>query len=313
MATAAGHACVLVVLTPGAQGTLNVPCQCNETIAELTRGIRAHFTAYVKGLSDGALSQAQLGLAHSYSRSKVKFNVNRADNMIIQAICILDQLDKDVNTFAMRVREWYSWHFPELANIVKDNYMYARVVHSVKSRSGLSEASLPGLTEIVLDADVAAKILEASRASMGMDVSEIDMVNIEHFAQRLVKLAEYRKQLQGYLASKVRPRDPARVPRRFISSRSMRAQMSAVAPNLSALIGDVVGARLISHAGSLTNLAKCPASTIQILGAEKALFRALKTKGNTPKYGLIFHSKFIGRAAAKDKGRISRCAAPGRG
>merc|ERR1712020_462021 len=71
-------------------------------------------------------------------------------------------------------------------------------------------------------------------------------------------------------------------------------------------IGDVVGARLISHAGSLTNLAKYPASTVQILGAEKALFRALKKKGNTPKYGLIFHSSFIGRAAAKNKGRISR-------
>jgi hypothetical protein len=78
------------------------------------------------------------------------------------------------------------------------------------------------------------------------------------------------------------------------------------APNLAALIGEVVGARLISHAGSLVNLAKAPASTIQILGAEKALFRALKTKGNTPKYGLIFHSSFIGRAAAKNKGRISR-------
>merc|ERR1712203_1119343 len=79
-----------------------------------------------------------------------------------------------------------------------------------------------------------------------------------------------------------------------------------VAPNLAVLIGDTVGARLISHAGSLTNLAKCPASTVQILGAEKALFRALKTKGNTPKYGLIFHSTFIGRAQAKNKGRISR-------
>lgn len=67
-----------------------------------------------------------------------------------------------------------------------------------------------------------------------------------------------------------------------------------------------VGARLISHAGSLMNLAKYPASTVQILGAEKALFRALKTRGNTPKYGLIFHSTFIGRAAAKNKGRISR-------
>ena len=82
--------------------------------------------------------------------------------------------------------------------------------------------------------------------------------------------------------------------------------MNAVAPNLSALIGDIVGSKLISHAGGLTNLSKYPASTIQILGAEKALFRALKTKGKTPKYGLIFNSTFIGRANQKNKGRISR-------
>merc|ERR1711871_1142365 len=83
-------------------------------------------------------------------------------------------------------------------------------------------------------------------------------------------------------------------------------KMDLVAPNLSALIGETVAARLIQKAGSLTSLAKSPASTVQILGAEKALFRALKTKGNTPKYGLIFHSTFIGRAAQKNKGRISR-------
>ncbi len=82
--------------------------------------------------------------------------------------------------------------------------------------------------------------------------------------------------------------------------------MNAVAPNLTSLIGEMVGSKLISHAGSLTNLAKYPASTIQILGAEKALFRALKTKGKTPKYGLIFNSSFIGRAGQKNKGRISR-------
>jgi len=82
--------------------------------------------------------------------------------------------------------------------------------------------------------------------------------------------------------------------------------MNAVAPNLAALIGDIVGSKLISHAGGLTNLSKYPASTIQILGAEKALFRALKTKGKTPKYGLIFNSTFIGRAQQKNKGRISR-------
>merc|ERR1712066_572872 len=99
-----------------------------------------------------------------------------------------------------------------------------------------------------------------------------------------IALADYRKMVSTYLQDK----------------------MSSVAPNLATLIGDTVGARLISHAGSLTNLAKYPASTVQILGAEKALFRALKTRGNTPKYGLIFHSTFIGRAAAKNKGRISR-------
>merc|ERR1711897_47920 len=86
----------------------------------------------------------------------------------------------------------------------------------------------------------------------------------------------------------------------------LKAKMDLVAPNLAALIGEIIGARLISKAGSLTNLAKAPASTVQILGAEKALFRALKTRGNTPKYGLIYHSTFIGRADSKNKGRISR-------
>ena len=105
------------------------------------------------------------------------------------------------------------------------------------------------------------------------------------FPCSLVSLGEYRRNLSDYMSSK----------------------MSQVAPNLGALIGEPVAARLISHAGSLTNLAKCPASTVQILGAEKALFRALKSKGNTPKYGLIFHSSFIGRAGAKNKGRVSRC------
>merc|ERR1711941_263429 len=119
---------------------------------------------------------------------------------------------------------------------------------------------------------------------MGTEISELDMMNISNFAKRVISLDEYRRQLHAYLSKK----------------------MGAVAPNLAALIGDQVGARLIAHAGSLTNLAKYPASTVQILGAEKALFRALKTRGNTPKYGLIFHSSFIGKAGAKNKGRISR-------
>jgi len=204
--------------------------------------------------------------------------------MIIQAINLVDQLDKDVNTFSMRIREWYGYHFPELVKIVPDNHMYAKVVKIVKNRKELSDELLEQLEECVMDSAKAKAIIDASKASMGMDISPIDLINIQMFASRVIDMFDYRKRLHEYLHSKI----------------------GQVAPNLSSLIGDQVAARLISHAGSLTNLAKYPASTIQILGAEKALFRALKTKSNTPKYGLIFHSTFIGRASSTNKGRISR-------
>jgi nucleolar protein 56 len=264
--------------------TLEIHCQIGGVVNEVMRGVRLYFHKLVEGLPALAAAKAQLGLGHSYSRAKVKFNVHRSDNMIIQTISLLDQLDKDINTFAMRIREWYSYHFPELIKIVPDNQMYARVARYIGDRKSLNEEKMEGLEEIVLDSTKAQAIVEAARMSMGMDVSPLDLVNIQRFASRVVELADYRKKLASYLSSK----------------------MSSVAPNLTTLIGEQVGARLISHAGSLTSLAKYPASTVQILGAEKALFRALKTKGNTPKYGLIFHSTFIGRAGAKNKGRISR-------
>jgi len=277
------------------EGLGGISCRSDDTVREILRGCRLHLTTFVKGLEGGASEKAQLGLGHSYSRSKVKFNPARSDNMIIQSIALLDQMDKDINTFAMRVREWYSWHFPELKDVVKDNIMFARAAAYIQEKKSICNGKkdddddetvdkLPGLIEILGDEETAKAVQAAAKTSMGMECSAVDMVNIVNFTQRMVKLAEFRKNLSNYLTEK----------------------MSVVAPNLSALIGDTVAARLISKAGSLTNLAKAPASTVQILGAEKALFRALKTKGNTPKYGLIYHSTFIGRADAKNKGRISR-------
>jgi len=263
---------------------VGVKCVSNDAVNEVIRGLRLHFPNMIKGLSMVGEAKAQLGLGHSYSRAKVKFNVNRTDNMIIQSIALLDQLDKDINTFSMRVKEWYSYHFPELMKIVGDNYMYCRLAKLLGNRKDMAEDILEKIEEITMDSGKSAAIVSASKMSMGMDVSPIDLINIMSFSSRVISLTEYRKSLVDYL----------------------HKRMASVAPNLSTLIGDVVGARLISHAGSLTSLAKYPASTVQILGAEKALFRALKNKGNTPKYGLIFHSTFIGRAGAKNKGRISR-------
>ncbi|KAJ4471997.1 hypothetical protein J3R30DRAFT_3659943 [Lentinula aciculospora] len=279
-----------------------VQCDASEKAQDIIRGIRLHAPKLLSSLGGDDLTKAQLGLGHSYSRSKLKFNVNRMDNMIIQAIALLDQLDKDVNLFSMRVREWYGYHFPELVKLVPDNYTYARIAVFLGDKDSLNDNKLSGLEELLEEAQsavqstgetlsgivsastTASNILSAARNSMGSSLSPVDMLNISAFAQRVVSLSQYRKSLVAYLATK----------------------MNDVAPSLTALLGERVGARLISHAGSLTNLSKYPASTVQILGAEKALFRALKTKGNTPKYGLLYHSTFIGRAQPKHKGRISR-------
>jgi len=254
-----------------------------QSVKELLRGCRMHFGRLVKDLSEMDLNKARLGLGHAFSRNRMQLDPNRQDKPIINCIALLDSLDKNINTFAMRVREWYAWHFPELTKIVTDNIAYAKVARVVRVRD-----SFEGDTEALVEAcgaeEVAEEIKKALKMSMGQDIVDMDMKNIDHFANEVIKLAEMRKQLHDYLKNK----------------------MDLVAPNLAALIGEIIGARLISHAGSLTNLAKYPASTVQILGAEKALFRALKTKGNTPKYGLIFHSTFIGRAQQKNKGRISR-------
>jgi nucleolar protein 56 len=228
-----------------------------------------HAPKLLKGLQGDDLMKAQLGLGHSFSRAKVKFNVNRTDNMIIQAIALLDQLDKDVNLFAMRIREWYGYHFPELIKIVPDNYEYAKAAKFIGDKATLDESKLDELETLLGDDKTRAQnVLDAARGSMGSGLTEIDLINISMFATRVISLADYRKSLTSYLTMK----------------------MNNVAPSLTALLGERISARLISHAGSLTNLSKYPASTVQILGAEKALFRALKTKGNTPKVCSTFTS-----------------------
>jgi nucleolar protein 58 len=128
------------------------------------------------------------------------------------------------------------------------------------------------------------EVKEAANVSMGTEISEEDISNILELCNQVISISEYREQLYDYLKNR----------------------MNAIAPNLTMLVGELVGARLIAHAGSLLNLAKHPASTVQILGAEKALFRALKTKHETPKYGLIYHASLVGQTAPKFKGRISR-------
>ncbi|KAF7863936.1 hypothetical protein EAF04_006901 [Stromatinia cepivora] len=247
---------------------------------DIFRGIRDHLPSLIPGLLPEHISTMSLGLSHSLSRHKLKFSPDKVDTMIVQAISLLDDLDKELNTYAMRVKEWYGWHFPEMGKIVNDNLAYARVILKVGMRVNTSSTDLAD----ILPEEIEAAIKAAAEVSMGTEITEEDLDNIKLLAEQVVGFTEYRQQLSSYLS----------------------ARMQAIAPNLTELVGELVGARLIAHAGSLMNLAKSPASTIQIIGAEKALFRALKTKHDTPKYGLIYHASLVGQATGKNKGKIAR-------
>ncbi|XP_060113074.1 nucleolar protein 58 isoform X2 [Heteronotia binoei] len=259
---------------------LNLSCIHSPMVTELMRGIRSQVEGLITGLPSREMAAMCLGLAHSLSRYKLKFSPDKVDTMIVQAISLLDDLDKELNNYIMRCREWYGWHFPELGKIITDNLTYCKCVKQIGDRRNFSSSDLSE----VLPEDIEEEVKAAAEISMGTEVSEEDISNIQHLCDQVIEISDYRAQLYDYLKNR----------------------MMAIAPNLTVMVGELVGARLIAHAGSLLNLAKHPASTVQILGAEKALFRALKTKRDTPKFGLIYHASIVGQTTAKNKGKISR-------
>jgi len=247
---------------------------------DLFRGIREHISSLIPGLGTETMDRMALGLSHSLSRHTLKFSADKVDSMIIQGVKMLDDCDKELNLYAMRTKEWYGWHFPELAKTINDNVAYARIILAAGMRSNIADTDLSE----VLPEELETAVKTAAEVSMGTDITEDDLVSIRHCAEQVVYYTGYRSAISSFLESRMR----------------------AIAPNLTALVGTLVGARLIAHAGSLMSLAKSPGSTIQILGAEKALFRALKTKHDTPKYGLLYHSSLIGQATGRNKGKIAR-------
>lgn len=259
-------------------------CVFSQGVSDVLRGIRGNIETLLEG-EQGAGEEASrkamvLGLAHSLSRYKLKFSPDKVDTMIVQAISLLDELDKEINIYAMRLREWFGWHFPEMGKIVVENVAYARAVNKMGMRNLAAKLDFSD----VLPEETELELKQAAVISMGTEISEEDVLNIRALCDQVLSLTDYRSTLFEYLKNR----------------------MTAIAPNLTAMVGELVGARLISHAGSLLSLAKYPASTVQILGAEKALFRALKTKHATPKYGLIYHASVVGQATPKHKGKISR-------
>ncbi|HWQ17459.1 MAG TPA: hypothetical protein VNL13_06485 [Sulfolobales archaeon] len=212
-----------------------------------------------------------------------KFAAKR-DLLAVQSIRAIDDIDKTINLFAARLREWYSVHFPELDQIVGDHILYAKIVNSIGDRSQASEESLRA---IGVSEALARRIASASKKSIGADLSEFDLKPIQTLARIMIELNELRSYLTEYNSH----------------------VMKEIAPNVTELVGPLLGARLLSLAGSLEELAKMPASTIQVLGAEKALFRALRTGAKPPKHGVIFQFAEIHRSPRWQRGKIARALA----
>ncbi|VDP53552.1 unnamed protein product [Schistosoma mattheei] len=158
----------------------------------------------------------------------------------------------------------------------------AKAFEDTATMNQLTNSSVD-LSDLVPD-ELASQIREASIVSLGTEVIDEDINMINELCDQVLEASASRIQLHDYLIKR----------------------MVAVAPNLTALVGELLGARLIARAGTLVNLAKHPASTVQILGAEKALFRALKTRHNTPKYGLLYHATLVTQSDNQFKGKMSR-------
>ncbi len=219
-----------------------------------------------------------------YTRRKLRKAAAKRDLLAAQAIRAIDDIDKTVNLYVARLREWYSVHFPELNDLVKDHENYVRIVAELGDRSNITKEALENLG---FSEEKARKIAEAAFNSIGADLSEFDVEALQTLARIIHELYSLRARLTEYIEQ----------------------IMKEVAPNITAIVGPLLGARLISLAGSLEKLARLPASTIQVLGAEKALFRALRTGGKPPKHGVIFQYPDIHRSPRWQRGKIARALA----
>ena len=181
---------------------VGINCLNDEKTQELMRGIRSQFESLVAEVSEDQNKAYSLGLSHGLSRYKLKFSPDKVDTMIVQAINLLDELDKEINIYAMRVREWYGWHFPEMGKIVTDNLQFAKVILKMGTREKCKDFDFSD----ILEEDIEAELKEVAEVSMGTEIGELDVLNIKALSEQVQDLMEYRIQLFDYL--KNRPMSP---------------------------------------------------------------------------------------------------------
>ncbi|MER5174505.1 MAG: ribonucleotide-diphosphate reductase subunit beta [Candidatus Nitrosocosmicus sp.] len=219
-----------------------------------------------------------------WSSLKIQEASEQIDLHISQSINALDEIDKISNTLATRMREWYGLHFPELDNLLQNANTYSLIISCCGKRDGITKDFLK---TIDIPDNKIEIITEVSQRSRGGRITEQNLLIVQNIAEQVISLNKIRKNLEEHIET----------------------SMEEIAPNVKGLLTASVGARLISKAGSLRKLSSLSASTIQILGAEKALFRTLKTGSNPPKHGILFQHPVIHSAPKWQRGKMARAIA----
>jgi len=226
----------------------------------------------------------QKNVSFQLAREQMKIALSRGDLFLINAIQTFDELDRSINLFTNKIREWYGLHFPELNNLVSDHEMFLKLVADIGERTNFTKSTLKSFDNRLKNVD---KIEINALQSIGSDVSNNDIQIMSHIANKLLLLHETKESLENYIEN----------------------VMEQIAPNIKELIGAKLGSRLIASAGGLMKLASKPSSTIQILGAEKALYRSIRTRSKPPKHGLIFQHPQIHGSTKRLRGKIARAIA----
>lgn len=215
------------------------------------------------------------------TKKQVREKYSGRDTHIIRAINVIEDIDSVFNLLFEDVREWYSVHFPELERLVKGNETYLKLIAGLGERKEFLEKNILKIYE---NKKQAKKISKAAKKSVGAELKEKDVLRIKRLASKAVDLKKQRNALASYLESEI------------------KEQM----PNFYKIAGPLLGARLLNEAGSMKKLALMPSSTVQVLGAEKALFRHLKSGAKPPKHGIIFQHPMLKKVKGGNRGKMAR-------
>ncbi len=254
----------------------------------VTKWFRENLGDYLNQLSIVAsqeeIASFRYNVAIRLSKAKLSAASAEKDLLVKNAIDAIDEVDKAINVLIMRAREWYSFHHPTLSELVQDQDQFAQILKFCCGKDNMTKTCLEktGLQESTIE-----QIIKAVTGDIGADLKEIDLAIIQNLANTIDGLYDTRKELESYVTT----------------------VMKKISPNITALVGPLIGARLISLAGSLKELARKPSSTIQVYGAEKALFRSLKTGADPPKHGIIYRVAEINSSPYWQRGKIARALA----